>query len=178
MSAGKPAAKVSASASAPSCAGGSIRWASVKQETRLTEVSPVVHVRKSDGMMTLPTVRVRNIVARFDVSDSGVSAHRVLAALADHLSVSELPAPGEESAGRERDRGQEDFLGHEGRYVDAEGVLLIDASFTVSCPGRDVYGSVTTWFGDSRDSLACGVDPGDAAWTREAYRLTCGRLKG
>ncbi|MFJ3302404.1 hypothetical protein ACIPSA_04650 [Streptomyces sp. NPDC086549] len=183
---GKPRAKasaaVSASASAapPSCESGAVRWSSVRREVRLTEVSPVVQVRKSDGWVTFHTGLVRNVVPRVDTSGGIVSAHHVLAALAKHLKWGDdaegLAAPGEESADRELHPMKIDSLGHTGRLVVAEGIHVVDASFTVDCPGRDVYGSVTTWFGNSRASLACGVDPGDEAWVREAYRLTCGRL--
>ncbi|MGW2788079.1 hypothetical protein ACWC3X_44200, partial [Streptomyces populi] len=124
---------------------------------------------------------VRNIVPQVTMSDARVSAHQVLVALAKRLKrwdAQELAAPGEESADRRRYPVKADFLGHAGRFVDAEAVQVIDASFTVTCPGRDVYGSVTTWFGDSGASLACGVNPRTKeAWVQEAYRLTCGPLK-
>jgi hypothetical protein len=174
-----PKANVSASASVPSCKSGTIRWSSVHREVRLAEVSPVVKVRKSDGAITFHPVLVRNVVPRVDTSDGSVPAHRVLAALAKHLKwwdAEELAAPGEESADRERSFDKIDFLGHGGRFVEAEGIQVVEASFTATCPGHDVYGSVTTWFGNYGDSVACGVDPGDDAWVQEAYRLTCGRL--
>ncbi|MEU6272280.1 hypothetical protein ABZ871_07635 [Streptomyces populi] len=124
---------------------------------------------------------MRNIVPQVTTSDARVSAHQVLAALAEHLKwwdAEELAAPGEESADRRRHPVEADFLGHAGRFVEAEGVQVVDASFTVTCSGRDVYGSVTTWFGDSGASLACGVIPHtEEAWIREAYRLTCGPLE-
>ncbi|MEV0179400.1 hypothetical protein AB0I54_08870 [Streptomyces sp. NPDC050625] len=62
------------------------------------------------------------------------------------------------------------------RVLAALAKQVVEASFTATCPGHDVYGSVTTWFGSYGDSVACGVDPGDDAWVQEAYRLTCGRL--
>ncbi|MFD5570497.1 hypothetical protein [Streptomyces cadmiisoli] len=184
---GKPTARqtieaeTKATASTPSCAGGAFRWTSVHREWRLTEVSPVVEVRKSDGRVTFHPGLVRNIVPQVNVSDDRVSPHQVLAALAKHLKwwdVEELATPGEESAGRRRYPVKVDHLGHAGRFVQAEGVRVVDASFTVSCPGRDVYGSVTTWLGDTVAALACGVNPKTKKpWIQEAYRLTCGPLK-
>ncbi|MGQ4378749.1 hypothetical protein ACN6K9_001464 [Streptomyces sp. SAS_267] len=181
---GKPAAteaKAKATASAPSCAGGAVRWTSVHRERRLTEVSPVVNVRESDGGVTFHPGLVRNIVAQVSTSDDRVSAHQVLAALTKRLKrwdVDQLAAPGKESADRRRNPVKVDFLGHAGRFVEAEAVQAVEASFTVACPGGDVYGSVTTWFGNSGASLACGVNPGTKEpWVQEAYRLTCGPLR-
>lgn len=50
----------------------------------------------------------------------------------------------------------------------------------MTCPGGDVHGSVSTWFGDAGASLAlaCGVNPHTKEpWVQEAYRLTCGPLR-
>ncbi|MFJ7965278.1 hypothetical protein [Streptomyces sp. NPDC096324] len=45
----------------------------------------------------------------------------------------------------------------------------------MTCPGHDVHGSVSTWFGGGGASLACGVTPRTKeSWVQEAYRLTCG----
>ncbi len=184
---GKPAARktieveTKATASTPSCAGGAVRWTSVHREWRLTEVSPVVNVRESDGRVTFHPGLVRNIVPQVGTSDDRVSAHQVLAALAKRLKrwdVEELAAPGKESADRRRYPVKVDSLGHAGRFVEAEGVQAVDASFTVTCPGGDIYGSVSTWFGDAGASLACGVNPHTKEpWIQEAYRLTCGPLR-
>lgn len=178
----QPSAKVSATAKAtatgPACQGGTFRWTDVTREVRLTEVSPVVKVGRSDGRITFHPRLVRTIVARVDTSDTSVSAHRVLVALAKRLKWADaegLAAPGETSADRVHHDPQVDFLGHPGRYVEAEGVNVVEASFTVTCSGgRDVYGRVITWLrGNSGASLACGVDPGNHPWIKEAYRLTC-----
>ena len=174
----KPSAK--ASATTPACPGGTFRWSGVTREERLTELSPVVTVKKGDrGSITFPVRLVRDIVPRIDTSDGSVSAHRVLAALAKQLKwwdAEELAAPGENSADREPAPARIGFLGHGGRFVDAKAVRVVEGSFTVACPGRTVYGSVTTWLNGHTDaSLECGVDPRtDEAWIREAYRLTCG----
>ncbi|MFD8814996.1 hypothetical protein ACFV23_26790 [Streptomyces sp. NPDC059627] len=173
----RPAAE--ASATIPTCADGTFRWAGVTREARLTEVSPVVTVREgARGRVTFHPRLVRDIVPRVDTSDGSVSAHRVLAALARHLKmwdVGEYAAPGEDSADRDLPPLRMDPLGHGGRFVDAKSVRVVEGGFTVSCPGRDVYGSVTTWVkGNSDASLACGVEPGGEAWVREAYRLACG----
>ncbi|MFF3417435.1 hypothetical protein ACFYW9_22425 [Streptomyces sp. NPDC002698] len=121
---------------------------------------------------------MRNIVPQVSTSDDRVSERQVLAALAKRLKrwdLEQLAAPGEESVDRPRSPVKVDFLGHAGRFVEAEGVQAVDASFTVTCPGRDVYGSVSTWFGDTGASLACGVNPRTKeSWIQEAYRLTCG----
>ncbi|MFF0205891.1 hypothetical protein [Streptomyces sp. NPDC005017] len=109
-----------------------------------------------------------------------MSERQVLAALARYLKwwdVEELAAPGEESADRRRYPVKADSLGHAGRLGEAGAVQVVDASFTITCPGRDVYGSVTTWFGDRGASLACGVEPRtEEPWIQEAYRLACGSL--
>ncbi|MEV7395120.1 hypothetical protein [Streptomyces sp. NPDC091215] len=174
-------AQTKATVSAPSCAGGAFRWTSVHREQRLTEVSPVVNVRKSDGWVTFHPGLVRNVVPQVSTSDDRVSERQVLTALAKRLGwtdVDELAAPGEESADRPRSPVKVDSLGHAGRFVEAEGVHAVDASFTVTCPGQDVYGSVTTWFGNSGASLACGVNPHTKeSWVQEAYRMTCGPLR-
>ncbi|MEU1166292.1 hypothetical protein ABZ372_40225, partial [Streptomyces sp. NPDC005921] len=168
------------SATTPACPGGTIRWSGVTREERLTEISPVVTVKEGDrSSITFPVRLVRGIVPRVDTSDGSVSVHRVLAALAEQLKwwdVQELAAPGENSADREPSPIRIGFLGHGGRFVDAKGVKVVEGSFTVACPGRTVYGSVTTWLNGNTDaSLQCGVDPQtDEAWIREAYRLTCG----
>ncbi|MFD4603624.1 hypothetical protein ACFWPQ_37060 [Streptomyces sp. NPDC058464] len=172
-----PSAK--ASATAPACPGGTFRWAGVTREERLTELSPVVTVKEGDsGWITFHTRLVRNVVPRVDTSDGSVSAHRVLAALAKHLKlwdVGEYAAPGEDSADRKPAPLRMGTRGHGGRYVDAKSVRVVQGGFTVACPGRNVYGSVTTWVNGNTDAgLACGVDPGGEAWVKEAYRLACG----
>ncbi|MGW2819619.1 hypothetical protein ACWC24_01220 [Streptomyces sp. NPDC001443] len=187
--AGKPArdaaagavrADAPAASPAPSCAGGTFRWSSVRRGYRLTEISPVVTDDRKGGWITFRLGLVRNIVPRVDTSDGGVSAHRVLAALAEHLSegldAEQLAAPGEESADRHHTPSRVGAVGNGQRLVEAEGVLVVEASFTVTCPGRDVHGSVTTWFGNADGSLACGVDPGEEAMSEEAYELACGPL--
>ncbi|MFG2961714.1 hypothetical protein ACGFZS_00370 [Streptomyces sp. NPDC048288] len=174
----KPSAK--ASATTPACPGGTFRWAGVTREKRLTEISPVVTVKDGDrGWITFRTQLVRDIVPRVDTSDGSVSAHRVLAALAKRLKwwdAEQFAAPGEESADRRPPPLKMGTLGHGGRYVDAKAVSVVEGSFTVACPGRTVYGSVTTWLnGNTDSSLECGVDPHtDEAWVKEAYRLACG----
>ncbi|MEU8836859.1 hypothetical protein [Streptomyces sp900116325] len=140
-----------------------------------------MNVRESDGWVTFHLGLVRNIVPQVSTSDDRVSERQVLAALAKRLGwwdAEELAAPGEESADRPRSPVKVDSLGHAGRFVEAEGVQAVDASFTVACPGRDVYGSVTTWFANSSASLACGVNPHTKeSWVQEAYRMTCGPLR-
>ncbi|MEV6764123.1 hypothetical protein AB0N16_26485 [Streptomyces sp. NPDC051105] len=173
-----PGPSAKASATAPSCPGGTFRWTGVTREVRLTAVSPVVKVDDGDrGWITFHTRLVRNIVPRVDTSDGSLSARRVLAALARHLKLwdlGEFAAPGEDSAHHERHAVRMNPLGHGARFVEAKGVTVIEGSFTVACPGRAVYGSVSTWAVDHGASLACGVDPGDEAWVKEAYRLACG----
>ncbi|MET8038772.1 hypothetical protein [Streptomyces sp. NPDC005345] len=124
---------------------------------------------------------MRNIVPQVSTSDDRVSAHQVLAALANHLKrwdIDQLATPGKESADRRRYPVKVDSLGHAGRFVEAEGVQAIDASFTVNCPGHDVYGSVSTWVDRVGASLACGVNPHTKeSWIQEAYQLTCGPLR-
>ncbi|MEU6197375.1 hypothetical protein [Streptomyces sp. NPDC047061] len=168
-----------ASATAPACPGGTFRWAGVTREERLTELSPVVTVKEGDrGWITFHTRLVRNVVPRVDTSDGSVSAHRVMAALAKHLKLwepYEYATPGEDSADRRPSPLRMGTRGHAGRYVDAKSVRVVQGSFTVACPGRDVYGSVTTWVGGNTDAgLTCGVDPRAEAWVKEAYRLACG----
>ncbi|MET7745557.1 hypothetical protein [Streptomyces sp. NPDC005385] len=96
----KTEAKTKPIASAPSCASGTVRWASVHRQKQLTEVSPVVNVRRSDGWVTYYPRLVRNIVPQVTKSDDGVSAQQVLAALATHLGVEQVAALGEDSADR------------------------------------------------------------------------------
>ncbi|MFG2936195.1 hypothetical protein [Streptomyces sp. NPDC048282] len=168
------------SVTTPACPGGTFRWSGVTREERLTEISPVVTVKEGDrSSINFPVRLVRDILPRVDTSDGSVAAHRVLAALAKRLkwwSAEELAAPGENSADRDLSWARISFLGHGGRFVDAKAVRVVEGSFTVACPGRTVYGSVTTWLNGNTDaSLQCGVDPRtDEAWIREAYRLTCG----
>ncbi|MFB7336576.1 hypothetical protein ACFC00_33910 [Streptomyces adustus] len=173
-------ADVRAASPAPSCSGGAFRWSSVHRGYRLTEISPVVTDDRKGGWITFRLGLVRNIVPRVDTSDGSVSAHRVLVALAGHLSegldAEQLAAPGEESADRDHTPARVEAVGNGQRLVEAEGVLVVEASFTVTCPGRDVHGSVTTWFGNAEDSIACGVDPGEHAMPKEAYELACGPL--
>ncbi|MGW7607138.1 hypothetical protein ACWGKW_07610 [Streptomyces sp. NPDC054766] len=78
-----------------------------------------------------------------------MSAHLVLVldALAKRLKrwdTEELAAPGEKSADRERHPVKVDSLGHAGRFVGAEGIQVVDAGFTATCSGHDVFGGVTT----------------------------------
>ncbi|MFF3610466.1 hypothetical protein [Streptomyces sp. NPDC002580] len=152
-----------------------------QRERRLTEVSPVVKVRKGDRReIEYPVVHVRTVGARVDTVADGPTDRRVVASLAGHLHLAPgmLARPGQTSKGRPRDKIKTGTLGEPGRFVQANGVTVVNASFTVTCPGRDedVYGSVTTWSGDSTAFLQCGVSPGKEPWVEEAYRLTCGPL--
>ncbi|MEU6590774.1 hypothetical protein ABZ923_16395 [Streptomyces sp. NPDC046881] len=173
---GPRAASPVRSPASPSCPSGTFRWGAVRQETRLTGVSPVVTVGAYDGWTTFRNVPVRTIVASVRTNGVELSGQRTMASLARHLGydTSELMAPGESTARHPRhpDRIRSDGAG---RFVTAEAVKAVDASFAVTCPDGTHYGSVTTWLTGTRgDSLACGTDPGGEAWVREAYRLACG----
>ncbi|MEW2509012.1 hypothetical protein [Streptomyces sp. NPDC046870] len=163
---------------APSCGSGAFRWGTVRQETRLTGVSPVVTLGKDDGWTTFRNEPVRTIVASVRTSGAEVPRRRVMASLARHLGydTSDLTAPGESTAHHPRHHDRIDFDGA-GRFVTAEAVKVVDASFAVRCPDGTHYGSVTTWLtGAQGASLSCGTDPGGETWVREAYRLACGPL--
>ncbi|MFF5012217.1 hypothetical protein [Streptomyces sp. NPDC001165] len=180
----KPVAHAVPSASAPSCRSGAIRWRTTATEWRLTEVSAVVTVGKSDvrakkyAHFEFPAVHVRTVTASVETSAPSVSGRRVLASLADRLGedVSMLGRPGRTTVHRKQDLVTVDLRGVPGRFVEADGVHVVQASFTVTCPGRDtdLYGSVTTWDGDGSALLRCGEHPGKDAWVREGYRLACG----
>ncbi|MEV6196303.1 hypothetical protein AB0M19_28345 [Streptomyces sp. NPDC051920] len=152
-----------------------------QNERRLTEVSPVMTIHEGDTReIEYPSVLVRTVRARMETAAKGLTARRVIASLADHLSLAPgmLAMPGETTADRKRDTIKSGTLGAPGRFVQADGVTVTEASFAVTCPGSDtaVYGSVTTWSGGSAGFLQCGVDPGKEPWIEEAYRLTCGPL--
>ncbi|MFF8727296.1 hypothetical protein ACF073_12505 [Streptomyces sp. NPDC015171] len=164
----------------PSCGSGALRWGAVRQRTQLTGLSPVVALGEDDGWTTFRDVPVRSVVARVRTSGTHLAQRRVLASLARHLGydTDDLTAPGEDTARHARPPERTRFHGA-GRFATAEAVRTVDASFTVTCPDGDHYGSVTTWLGPVHgDSLACGTDPGKEPWLREAYRLACGPLTG
>ncbi|MEU1012962.1 hypothetical protein [Streptomyces sp. NPDC005890] len=173
----RAASSVRPSAS-PSCASGTFRWGAVRQETRLTGVSPVVTVGKDDGWTTFRNVPVRTVVASIQTNGVELSQRRAMASLARHLGygTSDLMAPGENTAHHPRHPDRIDFDGA-GRFVTAEAVKVVDAGFAVGCPDGTHYGSVTTWLaGTQGASLSCDTDPGKEAWVREAYQLACGPL--
>ncbi|POX64945.1 hypothetical protein C3492_04215 [Streptomyces sp. Ru62] len=168
----------SAKPAAPSCGSGAFRWGAVRQETRLTGVSPVVTLGKADGWTTFRNVPVRTIAASIRTNGVELSRRRAMSSLARHLGydTGDLMAPGEDTAHHPRHHDRIDF-DLAGRFVTAEAVKVVDASFAVSCPDGTHYGSVTTWLTGTRGaSLSCGTDPGGEAWVREAYRLACGPL--
>ncbi|MFH9180766.1 hypothetical protein [Streptomyces sp. NPDC017673] len=168
----------SAKPAAPSCGSGTFRWGAVRQETRLTGVSPVVTLGEDDGWTTFRNVPVRTVAASVRANGVGLSRRRAMASLARHLGydTGDLMAPGEDTAHHPRHHDRIDFDGA-GRFVTAEAVKVVDASFAVSCPDGTHYGSVTTWLtGTQGASLSCGADPGGEAWIREAYQLACGPL--
>ncbi|MES9522286.1 hypothetical protein [Streptomyces capoamus] len=160
----------------PSCGAGTFRWGAVRQDTRLTGVSPVVTVGKDAGWTTFRDVPVRTVVASVRTDGAAPPRERVLASLARHLGYEpgSLMAPGESTARHPRHPDRIRSAGA-GRFATAEAVKVVDASFAVTCPDGPHYGSVTSWLDVPRgDSLACGTDPGAEAWLREAYRLACG----
>ncbi len=173
-----PPARPSASPSSPSCEAGALRWGTVRQETRLTALSPVVTVGGHDGWTTFRNIPLRTVTASLHTDGVRVPQRRVMASLTRHLGydTGDLMSPGENTAHHPRPPeriGSQDA----GRLATAEAVRVVDASFAVECPGGTHYGSVTTWLGATRgDTLACGADPGGEAWLREAYRLACGPL--
>ncbi|QTD98598.1 hypothetical protein S1361_14670 [Streptomyces cyanogenus] len=169
----KPSAKRSAS---PSCGSGTFRWGAVRQEIRLTGVSPVVTVGEDDGWTTFRNVPVRTVVASIQTNGVELSRRRAMTSLARHLGydTGDLTAPGEDTAHHRRHPDRIDFDGA-GRFATAEAVKVVDASFAVGCPDGTHYGTVTTWLtGTQGASLSCDTGPGREAWVREAHQLVCG----
>ncbi|MET8563382.1 hypothetical protein ABZV75_23320 [Streptomyces flaveolus] len=155
-----------------------LRWGAVRQETRLTGVSPVVTLGEDDGWTTFRNVPVRTVVASIRTNGVELSRRRAMASLARHLGYDAggLMALGENTAHHARHPDRIDF-DDAGRFVTAEAVKVVDASFAVNCPDGTHYGSVTTWLtGTQGASLSCRTEPGGEAWVREAYRLACGPL--
>ncbi|SNX58511.1 hypothetical protein SAMN06272735_3007 [Streptomyces sp. TLI_55] len=164
---------------AASVCTGAIRWGRVSEERTLVAVSRVVTVGKDSGEVRLSPLRVRELVPRVETSGPGPSAERVLASLDKRLGDAfEVARPGRSSATVERP-DVADFLGSSGRFVSAWGVRAVEATFTADCgTATPVYGSVSTWYGNSGASLRCGRDPAEHGnkerWVTEAYTLACG----
>ena len=98
--------------------------------------------------------------------------------VARHLGLEngELMSPGA-STEDHRLRAERTRVHGAGRFLTAEAVLTLDAGFTLTCAGRTVRGSVTTWQQSfAQDAFRCGTDPGTDAWAREAYERGCGPL--
>lgn len=170
-------ALVARAASVPACPG-EIRWGRVSQERTLIAVSRVVTVGKETGDVRLVPLRVRELEPRVETSGAGPSTERVLASLDKRLGGAiPVARPGRSSATVEH-TDVADYLGASGRFVSAWGVRAVEASFTADCDGTTVYGSVSTWYGDSGAALRCGLDPAEEGdkeqWVAEAYTLACG----
>ncbi|MER6264311.1 hypothetical protein ABT203_32800 [Streptomyces sp900105245] len=173
-----PSASPSVSLSPPACATGAIRWGAAHRKWRLVGLSPVKRLNADAGRTTFRYAPVRTVVARVEASDARVSGRRVMALLARHLGLEngELMPPGA-STEDHRLRAERTRVHGAGRFLTAEAVLTLDAGFTLTCAGRTVRGSVTTWQQSfAQDAFRCGTDPGTDAWAREAYERGCGPL--
>jgi hypothetical protein len=175
----------SAVGASPNCSQASIRWGQVAVSTKLIAVSQLVTVEKGQkpGWVRLTRHHVRTVTFGIDAGGAVVPGRRLFASLEKRLGY-DLPTVGRRgtwTSGRfDKDGlGPVDYLGHPGRFVEAAGVGVVDASFVLDCAGTHgatgtpVYGTLTSWRGNSGASMRCGIVPDKGKWFREAYDMVC-----
>lgn len=173
------------SSASPECSKASIRWGKVTVGEKLIAVSQLVTVREGQkpGWSEFSPHHVRTVTSRIEAGGIGVPPRRIFASLEKRLGYGSptFRRPGSSTSARpEKDEfGRVDFLGRPGRYVEAAGVRVVDASFALDCSGTHgitgtpVYGTLTSWYGNSEASMECGIVPDRTKWFREAYDMVC-----
>ncbi|MET8137502.1 hypothetical protein ABZV24_37305 [Streptomyces sp. NPDC005251] len=173
------------SSASPDCSKAAIRWGEVTVGRKLIAVSQLVTVEdgRKPGWVELAPHHVRTVTSRIEAGGTGVPARRVLASLEKRLGYDSptFKRPGTSTSARleKEELGRVDFLGHPGRFVEAAGVGVVDASFALDCSGTNgatvtpVYGTLTSWYGNSGASMKCGIVPDKGKWFREAYDMVC-----
>jgi hypothetical protein len=181
---GSRVAQTTSSAS-PDCSEASLRWGKVTVGQKLIAVSQLVTVEEGQkpGWSEISPHHVRTVTSRVEAGGTDVPTRRIFASLEKRLGYDSptFKRPGASTSARlEKDElGRVDFLGHPGRFVEAAAVRVVDASFALDCSGTHgatgtpVYGTLTSWYGNSGASMKCGIVPDKGKWFREAYDMVC-----
>ncbi|MFE2586265.1 hypothetical protein [Streptomyces sp. NPDC059378] len=167
----------------PRCEPDGYTWQWVKRRTVLVGLSEAEEIQiPAHGWARPPEPRlIRPLSARLSAEavEAGVRSGDALASLENKTSESLEPIgtrlvlqdPAERITSKmvndsETSRG--------GRFVEAVGIRLVTANFSVTCTGRTVRGTVTTWTkGRSYESLTCGIKDHLPEMAQEAERRAC-----
>ncbi|MFE0629882.1 hypothetical protein ACFW3D_23310 [Streptomyces sp. NPDC058864] len=172
-----------ARSAAPKCAADSYVWQSVVERNVLVGISDAEEIEiPAHGSARPPEARlVRPLTA--GISPASVQAG---ARPADALkSLEEKTSQGLEPVGTRLALSEDgaritsrmlndDDTPARGRFVEAVGVRLVTAEFSVTCTGGTVRGTVTTWTrGRIHEHLKCGIKEQLPAIGQEAQRRAC-----
>ncbi|MFD7873643.1 hypothetical protein ACFV5G_05855 [Streptomyces sp. NPDC059766] len=170
----------------PRCEPDGYAWQSVKRRTVLVGLSDAEEIRiPAHGWARPPEPRlIRALAAQLspEAVDAGVRSGDALASLENRTSESLEPIgthlvlqdPAEHITSK---MINDSDTARGGRFVEAVGVRLVTAHFSVTCTGRTgrtVRGTVTTWAkGRSYESLKCGIQEHLPQMAQEAERRAC-----
>ncbi|MFD3452020.1 hypothetical protein ACFWVC_07535 [Streptomyces sp. NPDC058691] len=171
----------SPSHTAPRCDGDSYVWRPVVQRRLLVAISDAKEIRiPAHGSASPPEPRlIRPLTAEISPTavEAGVDPADALAALEDQSQESLEPIGTrfvlDDDAGTGKMINESDTT-ERGRFVEAEGVRLVTARFSVTCAGGTVRGTITTWGkGPIGVSVRCGIKEHLPELSREAERRAC-----
>ncbi|WP_432171772.1 hypothetical protein [Streptomyces sp. 1222.5] len=167
----------------PRCHTGGFAWQSVVHRTALIGLSDATDIQiPAHGSAPSPKPKlIRTLSARISPAavEAGVRSTDALASLEDKASEVLEPIHTRlalnDPAGRMTSKMINDSDAPvRGRFVEAVGVRLVTGTFTVTCAGHTVRGTVTTWGrGRSYESLQCGITDDLSDMGREAERKAC-----
>ncbi|MEV6020753.1 hypothetical protein [Streptomyces sp. NPDC051997] len=168
---------------APRCDADGYVWQSVDRRDVLVGLSDAQEIRiPAHGSARPPEPRlIRPMSAHMSrgAVEAGVRPADAQASLENKISISVEPVGTRLTLADPAERTTSEMLNASdtaarGRFVEAVGVWLVTARFSVSCGGGTVRGTLTTWTkGRSNDSLRCGLKHGLPKLAREAERRAC-----
>ncbi|MER6469751.1 hypothetical protein [Streptomyces collinus] len=167
----------------PRCQADGYRWQSVVHRTALIGLSVAKEIQiPAHGSAPSPKPKlIRRLSARISPAavEAGVRSTDALASLEDKISEFLEPIntrlalhdPAEHMTSKMINDSDAPVRG---RFVEAVGIRLVTGTFTVTCAGDTVRGTVTTWGrGRSYESLRCGIKDHLSDMGREAERKAC-----
>lgn len=171
----------SPSPTAPRCKGDGYVWQPLVRRTVLVAISDAQQIEiPAHGAARPPEPRlIRPLTAGISTAavEAGVRPAEAMASLEERTSVSLEPIGTrlvlDDQAVRSKMINESDTPDR-GRFVEAVGIRLVTAKFSVRCAGGSVRGTITTWEkGRSHVSVRCGIKEPLPEFDREAERRAC-----
>ncbi|WP_093471596.1 MULTISPECIES: hypothetical protein [unclassified Streptomyces] len=167
----------------PRCQADGFTWQSVVHRTALIGLSDAKEIQiPAHGSASPPKPKlIRTLSASISPTavEAGVRSTDALASLEDKTSEMLEPINSRVALHDPAELTTSKMINDSdatvrGRFVEAVGLRLVTGTFTVTCTGGTVHGTVTTWGrGRSYESLRCGIKDHLSGIGREAERKAC-----